>query len=57
MITYKDGPGYFNVHVFVDGKRVGSILKTAAGWQYKTQGQSGDYFPTLQDCKQSLETI
>lgn len=56
MITYV--PLRLNqTAVFLAGKRVGTIDKTFDGWTYTPKGQkeSGDTFPTLSLCKQSLE--
>lgn len=59
-ITYKDGPGAFNVLVYLDKRRVGTIVKLATGWQYQAgmgvaPYQGGEIFPTLNECKRSLE--
>jgi hypothetical protein len=46
------------IAVFLAGKRVGTMIKaTPSGWQYTPKGskRSGDVFPTLQLCIQSLE--
>lgn len=41
-------------------KHVGNILKTEQGWQYYHKGKNavergGEYFPSLKECKESLE--
>lgn len=44
--------------VYLDGKRVGEICKMTDGFQYWPKGsrmEGGEIFPTLRECKQSLE--
>lgn len=56
MITYKTQPDG-SIHVYVGGKRTGTIIRYRGGWQYRPIGSSlrGDVFPKLEDCKRSLE--
>jgi len=43
--------------VYLDGKRVGTIWRTATGWAYFPKGQKkgGETFPSLAKVKASIE--
>ena len=45
--------------VFLENKRVGKIQKDPDGFRYYPKGKSkgGDAFPTLTECKRSLEEM
>ena len=58
MITYV--PVMSDVwEVRLDGKLTGNIVLLEQGWRYQPKGRNksfyGDFFPTLAECKQSLE--
>ena len=51
---------YTLVKVFLNKKLIGSIRTVQGGFQYYPKGvkepeQAGDIYPTLQECKNSLE--
>lgn len=57
-ITYKDLIN--SAVVYLDGKEAGQITHTPEGYIYwpkgaKTRKQAGEAFPTLRDCKRSIE--
>jgi hypothetical protein len=56
MITYKsqsDG----SIRVFLEGRLVGTLRRFTQGWQYRPRGSTpGEFFSTLDACKQSLES-
>lgn len=55
MITYKLRPNG-RIWVYLDGKSVGSIQKLAGEYRYQPWGGlPGEWFPTLAECKRSLE--
>lgn len=56
MITYKPRPNG-SIRVFLDGKSVGTIHKLAGEYRYQPfGGEPGEWFPTLAECKRSLES-
>ncbi len=60
-ITYKPIDKSDSIRVLLDGKVTGTIHNGhSLGWQYRprTAGKwaRGDYYPTLDECKRSLET-
>jgi hypothetical protein len=57
MITYKQ-TSPIKIMVYLDGTRVGTIIKNDKGYAYKPTGgkEYGDTYPTLEECKQSLES-
>lgn len=62
MITYETARPRI-VRVKLDGKWVGTIRRDRGGardgWRYFPKGKKtgGDSFPTLIECKRSLETV
>lgn len=45
-----------SVRVYLEGYRAGTIVLYPLGWQYRTiGGVSGAFYPTLAECKASLE--
>jgi hypothetical protein len=57
LITYSTDIAS-KIAVYLDGRRVGIITKKWDGWHYQPKGTKlfGKAFPTLTDCKRSLET-
>ncbi len=46
------------INVRVDGRFVGTVRRLIGangGWRYHSRGFTGEVFPTLEACKQSLE--
>jgi hypothetical protein len=57
MITYTPiPPDKWKVHL--EGKPIGEIRRSKAGYQYFPKGQKegGDIFESLHECKRSLES-
>jgi hypothetical protein len=59
MITYKETPIPSAINVFLDGRRVGIIRRSKDGFFTYYPSSSprcgSQAFPTLADCKRSLE--
>lgn len=56
MITYQ-AKDTQTTTVKIDGKAAGTILESKRGFRYFPKGfaEGGDFFPTLDECKRSLE--
>lgn len=57
QITYEMSGLPHATWVLLDGKRIGVIKREIGGYRYHTRkpGNAGDFFPTLDECKKSLE--
>jgi hypothetical protein len=57
-ITYEDANKC--IRVFRDGERIGSIVEHYVGWKFipiEIELRSGEPFPTLEACKENLESL
>lgn len=59
MITYRKFPTNNNLKVYLNGTRVGSIRMVSGGYRYFPvhQESSGLVYPTIEECKASLEVV
>ena len=45
-------------HVYVDNRKVGNIVRRKEGFVYRTKGgHTGDFFPTFNECLNSLRGV